>query len=323
MVSVVMIAYNNERYIDRAIEGVVRQQVDFDIELVICDDASTDSTADIVAKWAKKYPGVIRYSRNASNLGVQGNYLEAFRHCRGKYMAMCDADDYWICRTKLARQVDYMENHSECAIVFHRVVNYFEATGEMSLSNGGADARKAESDIVDLARRNVITNMSVLYRRELVDLTRLPSWLGEVRLLDYAMHMLYAAHGTVHYMHRPMGVYRQSPQAIWSMAESYRRLTMALDVRLHLLETFAGREDVARELRKASVNTVVAMVAAAGEDESRRRQALDMLQRIGADVSEQEVIRRASLPPKKKALTKRVLSQCRALVSRMIPVPRP
>ena len=284
MVSVVMIAYNSSRYIGQAIEGVVRQRRDFDVQLVICDDASTDSTAEVVADWSRRYPGVIDYHRNERNLGVQGNYLEAFRHCRGRYLAMCDADDYWCCRTKLARQVAYMEEHPGCALTYHRVINYYEATGEMSLSNGGG---MVERSAQGLAARNVITNLSVMYRADLLDLRNLPEWLGEIRLLDYAMHMLYAQHGSVHYMSRPMGVYRHLPTAIWSLAEQSRRRDMALDVRRHLIRALAHRPDLTGPLEAACQR----MLDAAAAPQAPARRSL--------------------------------MSRCRAAVSRLLPVPKP
>lgn len=285
MVSVVMIAYNSAPYINEAIAGVVKQHCDFTIRLVICDDASTDSTGEICEKWRQQYPDIIDYHRNEHNLGVQGNYLEALRHCTGKYIAMCDADDYWFDRRKLARQVAYMEKHPECTLTYHRVVNYYESTGEMSLSNGGG---AIENSAEGLASRNVITNLSVLYRASAVDQPHLPSWLSEVRLFDYGLHMLVASRGEIKYMSRPMGVYRHLPTAIWSEAEQSRRLEMAISVRKHLITELASRPELTVRLQKACDD----MVANASR-------------------------------PINPASRRRVLTRIRAFVSRLLPVPKP
>ncbi|MDE5857512.1 MAG: glycosyltransferase [Muribaculaceae bacterium] len=285
MVSVVMIAYNSSRYISQAIEGVVKQRHKFDVQLVICDDASIDNTAEIVEKWSKKYPGIIDYYRNEKNLGVQGNYLEAFKHCKGKYLTMCDADDYWCCHSKLARQVAYMEAHPECVLTYHRVINYYEVSGEMSLSNGrGLISRTPQ----ELAASNTITNLSVMYRSDALDLKNLPAWLSEVRLIDYAMHMLYAQHGDIHYMSRPMGVYRHLPTAIWSLAEQNRRREMAIDVRKHLIEELADRPDLTGPLQESI------------------QRMLDNSQK-----------------PQETPSWRRFFKICRSILSRLIPVPRP
>lgn len=285
MVSVVMVAYNSSPYIREAIEGVVRQKCDFKVQLVVCDDASTDNTEEIVRKYQSEYPHTVEYFRNPSNLGVQRNYLEALSHCSGKYITMCDADDYWCDRSKLRRQVGYMEKHPECALTYHRVINYFPATGEMSLSNGhGA----VEESVEGLASRNVITNLSVMYRASCLGVESLPEWLHDVRLIDYALHMLVARNGKIHYMGRPMGVYRQMPTAIWSQAENERRLEMALTVRRHLIEELSDRPELTVRLEKAS-NAMI------------------------------EAAKQASGQPAKKSL----MTRLRARLSRLLPVPKP
>lgn len=290
MVSVVMVAYNSAKYIDMAIKGVVRQRTDFPIQLVVSDDASTDETPAIVEKWAQQYPDIIEYHRNHTNLGVQKNYLEAFKYCRGKYLAMCDADDYWTCHTKLARQVKYMENHPECAICYHRVINYYEETGEMSLSNGGGPKMQVHN-AEELSKWNVITNMSVLSRRSLLDFDNLPTWLGEVRLLDYAMHLLIVAsrpYATIHYMSRPMGVYRHSSQAIWTLSGMKARTEMAIDVRKHLIQQLSDRPEIVKNLEKAC----------------------------------REMERVLGNPPQSPH-KKRLISRLRAAISRLLPIPTP
>lgn len=334
MVSVVMIAYNNARHLPEAIRGVARQRTSFPVELVLCDDASTDETPSLVARFQKEYPGLISYHRNARNLGVQGNYLEAFRHVRGKYLAMCDADDFWTSRDKLATQVAYMETNPDCAVCFHRVMNWFVASGEKSLSNGTADQRRADTTVADLARRNPITNMSVLYRRELVDLTSLPLWLSEIRLLDYAMHMLYASHGKVHFINRTMGVYRQSPQAIWSMTEAYARMEMSLMVRIRLIHHFENgggmqegednddiRKRVVANLREASMAILASMLRTVVDDAERREHTFALLREIGGDYTTTELERRAAVTPKGKSAAKRLLTFGRRMASRLLPVP--
>ena len=126
-----------------------------------------------------------------------------------------------------------------------------------------------------------------MYRADALDLNNLPTWLSEVRLIDYAMHMLYAQHGDIHYMSRPMGVYRHLPTAIWSLAEQNRRREMAIDVRRHLIEELADRPDLTAPLEEACQRM------------------------LNADLT-------------KPAKTKRsLLSRCRAILSRLLPVPKP
>lgn len=313
MVSVVMVAYNAEKYIREAIAGVVRQKVGFEVELLVMDDCSTDSTGKIVKNLAKAYPQ-IRYIRNETNLGSQGNYLKGFRLARGKYMALCDADDYWNCRRKLARQVDYMERHPECALSFHRVINYYEATGEKTLSNG---QQPSEYSAESLSRSNYITNLSVMYRRELVDLDNLPAWIMDHRSPDYAIHMLYAAKGTIHYSARPMGVYRKVEGAIWSTAGEYRRLKMSVDMRRSLMKEFAARPELVKGLDDASKAIVRSMLRCASSP-VERQEAEAYAREFEIDPSAIPMNSLSVAAPRRG-----VLSRAVRLVSRLIPRPRP
>lgn len=318
MVSVVMIAYNNGRHIASAIEGVVRQKTDFPIELWISDDASTDNTRDIIKRYASRYPDIVKPLFNKVNLGIQRNYLSVFPHCRGKYMAMCDADDYWCCHSKLAKQVDYMESHPECAITFHRVINLFEPSGVKSLSFNAPKELRAS----DLAKANLITNMSVVYRRELIDLNALPKWLSETKLLDYGMHMLYAAHGSIHFFRSPMGVYRQWEKGAWSCTDQYDRLKMALTVRMNLLSEFRENPAVSKNLREASFSILAAMYELTADSQERLEETDRMLAEIAPSLCRNDIINKPQ-QSRKKSLSGKLLRKCRILISRLIPAPRP
>lgn len=313
MVSVIMVAYNAEKYIAEAIEGVVRQKFRFDVELLVMDDCSTDSTGEIVRRLSQYYPQ-IRYIRNETNLGSQGNYLKGFRMARGKYMALCDADDYWCSRRKLARQVDYMEKHPQCALTFHRVVNYYESSGEKTLSNGQHTSQyTAES----LSRSNYITNLSVMYRRALVDLDHLPAWIMQHRSPDYAIHMLYAAKGSIHYFPQPMGVYRKVEGAIWSTAGEYRRQKMALEMRRSLMEEFSQRPGIVEGLRQASQAIVLAMLRCASTPEEQA-EVESYAREFNIDTSANVCKSRNSTRP-----SRGILSRIVRRISRLIPRPRP
>lgn len=318
MVSVAMIAYNKAGTIAESIRGVLKQKADFPVELIITDDCSTDSTFQIASEFKSRYPGIIKLYRNSHNLGLQRNYIEAFSHCRGKYLAICDADDYWCYPGKLRRQVSYMEKNSGCAITFHRVINYYEADSSKSLSNGG---QKTHTTISDLSRSNYITNLSVMYRRELVDLTNLPSWIAEDKSPDYAMHMLYAAHGYIHYFPRPMGVYRLAAGSSWSVTERYTRLKMSLCVREHLINTFSGNTAVIEGLRQASTNILLHMIIAADGDAERTAYATSRLLQYPAYATPEAIdIALAKIRDTRPSLKKRILSPARALLSRLIPL---
>ena len=120
MVSICCITYNQEAYIRDALDGFIKQKTNFQWELLIHDDASTDRTAEIIREYAKRYPDRIfpilqtenQYSQGLTNISGTFNFPRA----RGKYIAMCEGDDYWTDETKLQRQVDFMEAHPGCSL---------------------------------------------------------------------------------------------------------------------------------------------------------------------------------------------------------------
>lgn len=109
LVSVCMTTYNHEQYIVQAIESVLSQQVNFDIEVVIGEDCSTDNTLAICREYEAKYPECIRIVNSESNIGMHANYRRTIEACRGKYIAMLDGDDWFSDPDKLQMQVDTLE----------------------------------------------------------------------------------------------------------------------------------------------------------------------------------------------------------------------
>ena len=117
-VSVCMLAYNSEKYISEAIESVMMQETNFEIELVIADDKSTDDTIKILEVYKLRYPEVIKLLLNPVNIGMSANYMNALRHCSAPYIAMLDGDDYWRDPCKLQRQIDFLEQNRDFGMVY-------------------------------------------------------------------------------------------------------------------------------------------------------------------------------------------------------------
>lgn len=133
IVSVVMLTYNHEPYIRRAIEGVIMQKADFEFELIIGEDCSQDRTREICFEYQKKYPDKIRvlwWHKNVFGLG--GNARRTRAYCRGEYMAMCEGDDYWTDPHKLQKQVDVMRKHPDVSLCFTNGDVFFEWRGDTS-----------------------------------------------------------------------------------------------------------------------------------------------------------------------------------------------
>lgn len=128
VVSVMCTAYNHEKYIRKCLEGFIMQKAMFDFEVIVHDDASTDKTAEIIREYEKKYPKIIKavyQTENQYSKGIKIGATWMLPHAQGKYIALCEGDDFWEDPYKLQKQVDEMENHPEClmAVARVRVVN--------------------------------------------------------------------------------------------------------------------------------------------------------------------------------------------------------
>ncbi|HAH32838.1 MAG TPA: hypothetical protein DCL44_11050 [Elusimicrobia bacterium] len=131
IVSIAMVTYNHAPYIVEAIEGVLRQKTGFPIELVIGDDYSTDRTREIILDYQKKNPEIIRIIPSDKNVGAKKNFFRTTKSCRGKYIAFCEGDDYWHPADKLHKQVEYLESHPKCGLLFTDCDVYYDGSGKV------------------------------------------------------------------------------------------------------------------------------------------------------------------------------------------------
>ncbi len=221
-VSVCIVTYNHEPYIARAIEGALMQQTDFPYEIVIGEDDSSDNTRAIVNSYGERYPDKIRLLLNdrSNVIYISGrptgrwNFVNTLKHAQGKYIALCEGDDYWTDPTKLQKQVDFLENHPECAICFHNVLVVWEDGSQAPRCYCSPD-QKESSSLVDLFRDNFIPTCSVMYRGGLV--TEFPNWFYQLPQGDWPLHILHAQYGNIGYIDEVMGVYRKHSAGVWSL----------------------------------------------------------------------------------------------------------
>ena len=128
-VSVAMTTYNHADYILTSVESILNQETRFPFEIVIGEDCSTDGTHSIVESLQASFPDKIRVVTSDSNVGANKNNARTLSACRGEYIAWCEGDDYWHDPGKLEKQVDYMERHPECALVYSDFDKFDTRTG--------------------------------------------------------------------------------------------------------------------------------------------------------------------------------------------------
>ena len=229
--SVWMSAYNHNRFIAEAIEGVLMQKTDFDVEIVIGEDCSTDSTRQIILDYNKKYPGKFKLLLPEKNLGMIPMFISTYPLCNGDYVAWLDGDDYWTDPLKLQKQVDFLQKHSEFVMCFHNVIQQNEMDHTVVIKELPYPMNPDHSLMVNhFCSHNPVSACSVVYRNILPD--NLPEWFSALPFPDLAFYFLLAEKGKIQFMDEVMGVYRLHGKGEWSGSsryENYRKLVSFYD----------------------------------------------------------------------------------------------
>jgi len=225
-VSVLLTTYNHETYIAQAIDSVLMQETNFDFEIVIMEDCSTDRTRDIVISYQRKYPDTIRLILSKENNCDNSNLVTAWLTSSSPYVALLDGDDYWTSPLKLQKQVNFLDAHPECAICFHNVTILYEGGGQdpwLASVN-----QKEISTLEDLlAAGNFIPCSSTLVRRGLLE--HFPDWYCSYGMSgDTELNILAAEHGKIGYLDAVMGVYRVHSRGMYSSLSQAQKLEWEL-----------------------------------------------------------------------------------------------
>ena len=219
LVSINCITYNQEHYIRDAIESFLMQKTNFKYEILIHDDASTDRTPEIIREYEHKYPDIIKpiyQTENQYSKKVQVDKLNIER-ARGKYIAVCEGDDYWIDPTKLQKQVDFMESHPDCSLCIH--AGYIVSAKEKKILRKNRPSKTSRymsvEEIIKLGGDFCVTS-AMFYRTEL-DRTRPAFFQHLPDITDYHLGINLALQGSVYYMDEFLSVYRRGDQGSWTI----------------------------------------------------------------------------------------------------------
>ena len=240
-VSVLIITYNHESFIADALESALAQETDFEYEIVVGDDHSTDRTWEIVTRYADRHPDVLRAVRNDVNIGPHPNFTRSRGRTRGEYLALLDGDDYWTSPHKLQRQVDQLDRRADQTLVFHPV-EVLDGRRRTWYPPG----RRSEYDLGDLMKGNFIATGSVVCRNR--PEVEYPRWYDQSRVMpgDWAFFCLNARHGDIGYIDTPMSVYRRHDSGVWAGSPPHdrvRRLRASIELCRRLNEDFDHEYD--------------------------------------------------------------------------------
>src|SRR5450830_1721378 len=225
--SVLLVTYNHELYIQRALDSLFSQDFCGSVELVVADDASSDTTL----KCIQRYEGTdarftFKYLSQSANLGITRNYQRGFAACSGDYVAVLEGDDYWSSPYKLTRQVTFLDEHWECNLcsVNYFVFNENDASVVSRVERGdGYRLLTARELIAD----NLVGNFSTcLYRASA--LQALPAELFELKSYDWIVNICVARNSLIGFLEEPMSVYRVHSGGAWSHVAHTGQLELQL-----------------------------------------------------------------------------------------------
>jgi len=212
LVSANIATYNQARYIGQAIEGALHQQADFGVEIVVGEDCSTDDTRAVVREYERRYPDRVRMIASEHNVGARENSRHIREASRGKYLAVCDGDDYWTDPFKLQKQVDFLEAHPAYSLCCHDVDIIFDGVPETPRTDRYLEFAGDTFSFEDAVQAHFIPTLSVVCRRE--PTLHVPEWYYECISGDIPMELLLLDTGPGYYLHERMGVKRDNPGSI-------------------------------------------------------------------------------------------------------------
>jgi glycosyltransferase involved in cell wall biosynthesis len=220
--SVLMLTYNHERFIAQALDSILSQRVNFDYEIVVGDDFSTDNTRDVLARFSLRYGTRIVPLLRDRNIGAMANMIDTFAACRGAYIALLEGDDYWTCDEKLQKQVDFLDSHPRTSLCCHRV-ELLDADEKAGLGSGIYPRLPPGTHTIDeLLQANFVMTCSAVIRRGPIGL--LPGWFSGLALGDWPLFALAASHGNIELMDETMAAYRVHSGGMWSSRPAVYRL---------------------------------------------------------------------------------------------------
>lgn len=204
-ISILCITYNHDKFIVETIDSLLEQKTDFQIEIIIGDDCSTDNTVLEIKKYLKNNNN-IKLIERSQNIGFMNNFIDTYNQCNGKYIAICEGDDYWTDNNKLQMQVDFLENNNDYVLTH---TNVFTFNNKNNLCQLKPDSYKYENNIYN---KNEISTLTAVFRNFNIDFSE--KW-SQFMMADWPLWISLSEKGQFKYFDKKTGVYRINETGIW------------------------------------------------------------------------------------------------------------
>lgn len=220
IVSICCITYNQEKYIKDALDSFLMQKTNFNYEIIIHDDASTDNTASIIKEYEKKYSKIIKPIYQKENQYSKGKKVSLYTYnkAKGKYIAFCEGDDYWSDPYKLQKQFDYMEKNKDCGLCFHSV-EVINAKNDKKVGEirAASESKAISTSEIILGGGGFIGTNSIFSRSEI--LKNLPEFFEKSPVGDYPIQIITASKDYAYFINENMSIYRTNVKNSWTSQE--------------------------------------------------------------------------------------------------------
>jgi glycosyltransferase involved in cell wall biosynthesis len=222
--SVLLITYNQEHYIEQCLEGIKIQQCNFDFNIVVADDASTDNTLAKIKSFCEETKQQSLFLDSTTNLGYIKNYQRAFAACEGDYIAIIEGDDYWTDPYRLQKHVDFLDNHRESSCSFNRIVFFNEDKSDYYIRTWDNAETYKYYTAAQIASYNYIGNLSAcVFRKSLI--ASLPEKVYKMDMFtDWFLGVYMGQYGLVAELKDTMSVYRMHGGGVWSGQNEKKKL---------------------------------------------------------------------------------------------------
>jgi len=247
-VSVLMPTYNHGLYIAQSIESFLMQNCDFEIELIIGDDASTDNTLAIAEKYATAHPSKIKLIAHNNNGGLLRNYRSIINLAKGEYFAILESDDYWTDKFKLQKQVGFLDSHPSYGLSFTRWERLRDGVFSLRDDSSKVLAKYSDRLFERFLLRNIIQSPTVCFRRCLFErYCQIDDYIKyNFKTFDFPVWLSLIRHSDIHYLDSPTAVYRSLSSSLSNNQDLKKRLdfeTSVEQIRRYIISRF-GKGDL-------------------------------------------------------------------------------
>lgn len=243
LVSICSITYNHAPYIRECLDGFLMQKTDFPFEIIINDDCSTDGTTEIIKEYAKKYPDLIHpifHDENQYQNGIRCMFQKfVFPKARGKYIAVCEGDDYWTDPLKLQKQVDILEKNPHLSVCATDCMSLNMTTSTKKYHKHTNQNMITLKDL--LHKGNLLSTLTIMFcSSHMTELSKIhigQNWVME----DFSLWLWLASKGNIYKLSEPTAVYRILPNSVSHSFNLYNRFKFGLegyDIRIFFAELF-------------------------------------------------------------------------------------